>query len=131
LKILLDTHVLIWALDSPERLPAQVRRELADPANEVLFSSASIWEIAIKASQRRSGFLAQPAPALQGAVQAGFEELPVRATDAVAVLDLPQVHKDPFDRLLLAQAIVNQAWLYTADQQLARYGGPVRRVAPQ
>lgn len=128
MKILLDTHVLIWALDSPQRLPERVRDDLADPANDVLFSSASLWEIAIKAGQGRSNFKARPALTWQGAIEAGFEELPVRSTDAIALMDLLQQHKDPFDRLLLAQAIVCPAWLYTADLQLRAYPGPVHYI---
>ncbi|MBA3588121.1 type II toxin-antitoxin system VapC family toxin [Methylibium sp.] len=128
MRILLDTHILLWALDSPHRLPASVRDDLADPANDVLFSSASIWEIAIKAAQGRHDFKARPALTWRGAIEAGFEELPVRSTDAIAVLDLPVLHKDPFDRLLLAQAIVCPAWLYTADRQLESYPGPVHYI---
>ena len=125
---MLDTHILIWALDSPQRLPERVRDDLADPANDVLFSSASIWEIAIKARQDRHDFKARPGLAWRGALQAGFEELSVRSTDAIAVLDLPLLHKDPFDRLLLAQAITCPAWLYTADRQLQSYPGPVHHI---
>lgn len=128
MRILLDTHILIWALDSPQRLPAPVREQLSDPANDVLFSSASIWEIAIKAAQGRHDFKARPAATWRGALQAGFEELPVGSPHAVAVLDLPSLHKDPFDRLLLAQAIVCPAWLYTADRQLESYPGPVHYI---
>ena len=130
MKILLDTHVLIWALDEPQRLSVQVRSDLADPANDVTFSTASIWEIAIKAAQGRSGFKARPALAWQGAIEAGFEEMEVRSAAAIALLDLPPLHKDPFDRLLLAQAIVGQAWLYTADRQLQAYPGPVHYIGP-
>ena len=128
MRILLDTQVLIWALDSPQRLSARVREDLADPSNDVLFSSASIWEIAIKSGQSRKNFKARPALTWQGALEAGFEELPVRSADAVAVLDLPLQHRDPFDRLLLAQAIVCPAWLYTADLQLKAYPGPVHYI---
>lgn len=128
MRILLDTHVLIWALDAPSRLSADVQEQITDPANHVLFSSASIWEIAIKAAQGRDNFKARPALAAQGALKAGFEELPVLSSHASAVLELPMHHKDPFDRILLAQAIVCPAWLFTADRQLKAYAGPVRHI---
>ena len=126
LKILLDTHVLMWALGGVERLPPNVRRDIEDPKNEILFSAASIWEIAIKASQGRSDFVNDPALIDQEARAAGFKELAISAAHALAVQGLPMHHKDPFDRLLIAQALTEPAWLYTADKQMARYEGPVR-----
>jgi PIN domain nuclease of toxin-antitoxin system len=123
---LLDTHVLLWAVGAPGRVAPAVRAEIKDASNEVLYSAASIWEIAIKASLGRGDFVNDPVLIEREARQIGFVELPVAARHAVAVYSLPPFHSDPFDRLLLAQALVEQAWLYTADKQLARYNGPLR-----
>ena len=130
MRLLLDTHVLLWALGAPGRLSPAVRAEIEDATNEVLYSAASIWEIAIKAGLGRADFVNDPALIERGARQAGFIELPVAARHAVAVYGLPPHHNDPFDRLLLAQALVEPAWLYTADKQLARYDGPLRHLTP-
>lgn len=126
MKLLLDTHVLLWTLGGVERLPSSVRREIEDPENEILFSAVSIWEIAIKASQGRSDFANDPALIDHEARAAGFKELAISARHALAVQRLPLHHKDPFDRLLIAQALTEPAWLCTADKQMARYEGPVR-----
>jgi PIN domain nuclease of toxin-antitoxin system len=117
---LLDTHVLIWALVSPERLDAATRGIVADSPN-VLFSAASVWEIAIKAARRRIDFSFDPALIAREARRVGFDELPVRASAASRVVSLPNRHADPFDRLLIAQAIDEGAVLLTADQQLPAY----------
>lgn len=129
MKLLLDTHVLLWALGATDRLPPAVLAEIEDPTNEVLYSAASIWEIAIKSGLGRADFVNDPVLIEQGARDAGFIELPVAARHAVAVYGLPPHHSDPFDRLLLAQALVEPAWLYTADKQLARYDGPLRHLS--
>ena len=126
MKLLLDTHVLLWALGDVERLPPGVRREIEDPENEVLFSAASIWEITIKASLARSDFGIDPTLVDHEARAAGFTELAISARHALVVQGLPPHHKDPFDRLLIAQALTEPAWLYTADKQMARYEGPLR-----
>ena len=126
MRLLLDTHVLLWTVGAPERLPPAALAEITDAANEVLYSAASIWEIAIKASLARADFANDPALIEREARQIGFIELPVTARHALAVDGLARHHKDPFDRLLLAQALVEPAWLYTADKQLARYDGPLR-----
>lgn len=121
MRILLDTHILLWALGQPAKLPAAARALLEDPGNEVLFSAASIWEIAIKAQAGRFGFSVSPAEIAAAAVESGFDELPVRAAHAAAVHELPLHHRDPFDRLLLAQAIGEPARLLTVDRALAKY----------
>jgi PIN domain nuclease of toxin-antitoxin system len=125
-KLLLDTHVLLWALGAPGRLPRAAREEIEDATNEVLYSAASIWEIAIKAGLGRAGFSIDPVQIEREARHAGFTELPIAARHAMAVHGLPPHHNDPYDRLLLAQALIEPAWLYTADKQLARYDGPLR-----
>ena len=126
LKLLLDTHVLLWALGDVKRLPPGVQREIENPDNEVLFSAASIWEITIKASQGRSDFSIDPILIDREARTAGFTELAISARHALAVQGLPPHHRDPFDRLLIAQALIEPAWLYTADKQMAHYEGPLR-----
>jgi PIN domain nuclease of toxin-antitoxin system len=121
MRLLLDTHVLLWALGRPERLDAATRALLEDPETEVLFSAASIWEVAIKAGLGRADFAVRPDEVARAARGTGFAELPVRAAAAALVADLPPHHRDPFDRLLVAQAMAEPARLYTADPQLPPY----------
>ncbi|UFN49157.1 type II toxin-antitoxin system VapC family toxin [Roseomonas sp. OT10] len=121
MRLLLDTHVLLWALAEPGRLDAGVRALLEDPENDVLFSAASIWEIAIKAGLGRTDFAVRPEEVASAAVATGFTELPVRAEVAARVVELPPYHRDPFDRLLVAQAMAGPLRLYTADPLLPPY----------
>ncbi len=121
MRLLLDTHLLLWALSTPDKLDAATCDLVADPANEVLFSAASIWEIAIKARLGRANFIIRPAAIVRAALDTGFGELPVRAEVAARVADLPPYHRDPFDRLLVAQAIAEPVRLYTADPLLPPY----------
>lgn len=124
MRLLLDTHVLLWALADPRRLPAGFRQEL--DAAEVFVSAASIWEIAIKNS---IGKIDVDPRAVHEAVElAGFQHLHVTGLHAAAVSQLPPVHKDPFDRLLIAQAQAEPLQLVTNDAQLAAYGDHVRLV---
>ena len=129
MRILLDTHFLLWVVSAPERLSESVRATILDPANDVLFSAVSIWEIAIKAARRRPEFQARPEAVAEEAHDIGFIELPVYASVAARVADLPPIHRDPFDRLLIAQAISEPALLYTADTRLPAYSELVRQVA--
>jgi PIN domain nuclease of toxin-antitoxin system len=126
--LLLDTHLIVWAVVDDPRLPAPVRDAIDDPAQDLAFSVASIWELAIKASLRKSGFDVDPRQVRRVLLAAGVRELEITAEHAVAVADLPLIHGDPFDRLLLAQAEVEGMTLLTADRLLARYPGPVRFV---
>ena len=121
MRLLLDTQILIWALGEPKRLPKEVRAALESPVNEVLFSAASIWEIAIKAQMGRANFKIAPAEIAQAAVDSGFVELPVRAEHGARVSSLPLHHRDPFDRLLVAQAMTEPCRLVTADAILSGY----------
>jgi PIN domain nuclease of toxin-antitoxin system len=105
MRILLDTHYLIWALDDPDRLTLAAAAALDDIANEVLFSAASIWEIAIKSRLGRDDFDSRPARVVEAARMTGFTPLLVTLDDAIAVAALPLHHRDPFDRLLVAQAM--------------------------
>lgn len=129
MRILLDTHVLLWGLAEPHRLDDETRATVESGASEVLFSVASIWEIAIKAGLGRSDFVVKPAEIARTAVDIRFVELVIRSNAAALVAELPLYHRDPFDRVLVAQAIVEPATLYTADDRLTRYSELVRRVA--
>jgi PIN domain nuclease of toxin-antitoxin system len=129
MRLLLDTHVLLWAIGNSPRLGAAARAMLEDVANEVMFSAASIWEIAIKAGLGRSDFAVRPEVIAQEARAAGFTELPVHANAAALVADLPLHHRDPFDRLLVAQAMAEPVRLYTADPSLTRYSELVALIA--
>ncbi len=128
MRLLLDTHLLIWCLDSPQRLDITTMAAIEDIGNEVLFSAASIWEIAIKTALGRADFKIRPEAVAQEARDVGFTELPVRSDVAARVADLPLHHGDPFDRLLVAQAMAEPAWLYTADPLLSVYSDLVRVV---
>lgn len=128
MKLLLDTQILLWAAGQPERLSAAARRQLNNPKNELLFSAASLWEITIKKSLGRDDFRVEPRLLRRGLLDNGYVELPVTSEHAVNLDSLPDLHKDPFDRILLAQALSEGITLLTADAQLARYPGPVRRV---
>ncbi len=129
MRLLLDTHILLWAIGEPARLDTDTRNLLEDAANEVLFSAASIWEIAIKAGLGRVDFAARPDLITRAARETGFVELPVSADTAARVVDLPLYHRDPFDRLLVAQAIVAPMRLYTADPLLPPYSELVTLIA--
>jgi len=127
-KLLLDTQLLLWAAGQPERLSAAARKQLNDPKNELLFSAASLWEIAIKNSLGREDFRVEPRLLRRGLLDNGYTELPITSQHAVTIDGLPPRHKDPFDRLLLAQAFTEGITLLTTDSQLAKYRGPVRKV---
>ncbi len=128
MRLLLDTHILLWALIEPDRLKPETRSLLENPDHEVLFSAASVWEIAIKAALGRADFLVSPDEIVEAARHSGFVELPVRSGAASKVASLPHHHRDPFDRLLVAQAMTEPAALYTADAQLEAYSELVVRV---
>ena len=128
MKLLLDTHVLIWAAGLPDRLSANARELIADADNELFFSAASLWEIAIKSGLGREDFTVDARLLRRGLLDNGYSELPVASEHAVAVDGLPPIHRDPFDRLLIAQAMVEGITLLTADELVARYPGPIRKI---
>jgi PIN domain nuclease of toxin-antitoxin system len=128
MKLLLDTHLLLWAAGEPERLSTTARRLMRDSGNTLLFSAASLWEIAIKRKLGRNDFKADPRLLRRGLLDNGYDELPIGSDHAIAVDDLRPLHKDPFDRILIAQAMVEGILLLTADPLLGKYAGPVRRV---
>jgi PIN domain nuclease of toxin-antitoxin system len=123
MKLLLDTHLLLWAAGQPERLPADVRLSLEDPGIEPLFSSASIWEIVIKRGLGREDFQVDPCVLRRGLLDNGYGELAITSEHALAVDRLPPIHKDPFDRILVAQSLVEGITLLTADPLVAQYLG--------
>lgn len=125
---LLDTHVLLWALDAPERLPQGIATQIESPESKVYFSAASIWEISIKAALGKINFHYSPEEIAQAARTTGFADLPVSAAHAAKVAQLPLHHRDPFDRLLVAQALVMPARLLTADSALTSYSELVRLI---
>ena len=126
MRLLLDTNLLVWAMGSPERLSAALAAMLQDPANTPVFSVASLWELVIKQGLGKPDFRVEPALLRRALLDGGWQELPVQAHHALAVAALPLLHRDPFDRLLLAQASADGLLLITADKQLAAYPGPVR-----
>ena len=128
MRLLLDTHLLLWAAGKPNRLTPTARKLIVSPSNELLFSAASVWEVAIKRGLGRSDFQADPRLLRRGLLDNGYTELPVLSDHVVAIESLPRIHKDPFDRLLVAQATVEGITLLTADSVVAEYPGPVRRV---
>ena len=127
MKLLLDTHLLLWAAAEPERLPEAARVLLEAPENELVFSVASIWEVAIKSALGRDDFAVVAAVLRRGLVENGYLELPVAGEHAVAVSTLPLLHRDPFDRLLVAQAQIEGIMLLTVDPLVAAYPGPIRK----
>jgi PIN domain nuclease of toxin-antitoxin system len=120
-RLLLDTHLLLWATASSARLPQEARELLQDERNEVYYSAASIWEIAIKSSLRRKDFRVDLSQLLNALPEMGLIELPITAAHAATVADLPLIHRDPFDRLLIAQSILEPLTLLTNDLLLDRY----------
>jgi PIN domain nuclease of toxin-antitoxin system len=123
--MLLDTHLYLWYLADSPNLTAEIREAIAE-ADEVFVSAVSIWEAAIKIGLGKLD--AQISDIVQGIKASGFLELPVRATDASMVASLPPIHKDPFDRMLVAQAISGPFRLLTADAMIAKYSDVVQLV---
>ena len=128
MRFLLDTQLLLWATDQPDRLSQKARDLLEPPGNELIFSPASLWEIAIKTGIGRPDFQVDAWVLRRGLIDNGYLELPITGEHAVAVGNLPPIHKDPFDRILVAQAMVEGITLLTADARLAEYPGPVEWV---
>ena len=125
MKLLLDTHLLLWAAGDPKKLSLKARRLIADTDNELMFSAASIWEVAIKRTLGRVDFQVDTRLFRRGLIDNGYVELPVFSAHAVAVENLPSIHKDPFDRLLVAQSLVEGIVLLTSDARVAQYGGSI------
>lgn len=128
MKALLDTHLLLWNAGRPDRLSPEARRIIDSADSELYFSAASLWEIAIKTSFGRSDFSVDARLLRRGLLDHGFAELPVTGEHAVAIDGLPPIHRDPFDRILVAQAKVEGIILLTSDNTVARYGGAIQKV---
>jgi PIN domain nuclease of toxin-antitoxin system len=128
MKLLLDTHLLLWAAGEPDRLPIAALTYIEDSQNELMFSPASLWEIAIKRGLGRDDFKVDPRLLRRGLLENGYGELPITSEHAIGVDGLPPIHKDPFDRMLIAQSIVEGIMLLTVDELVARYPGPIRQL---
>jgi PIN domain nuclease of toxin-antitoxin system len=125
MRLLLDTHILLWALTADARLSPRARELVLDPHNEAFFSAATIWEIAIKRALRRKDMPISSEQAIRLFVEAGYQELSVSAAHAAMVETLPPIHADPFDRLLVAQALTEPMHLITHDQLVASYSDSI------
>ena len=128
MNLLLDTHLLLWAAGEPDRLPRKVRGMLLDPTNRLMFSAASLWEIGIKRNLGRADFAIDPRRFWRLLLIHGYREIAVGSEHALVASELPPHHKDPFDRILIAQSRVEGLTLLTADKLVARYGQPVLKV---
>ena len=128
MTLLLDTHLLLWAVGDPRRLSSKAQNLLGDPATELMFSTASIWEVVIKSALGRDDFRVNPQQLRNGLIQNDYSELEIRSEHALAVGSLPPIHKDPFDRILIAQAQVESVTLLTTDDKVARYSDRIQSV---
>jgi len=130
MRFLLDTHLLLWAANGTNEggraLPTQVLEMIEDVANEPVFSVASLWEVAIKNALGRRDFAFDPRLLRRGLLDNGYVELVIAGNHATAVAGLPPLHRDPFDRILIAQAMVEGMPLFTVDRTFARYPGPIK-----
>ena len=126
--ILLDTHILLWAAGGGEQLSDCAMERLEDDQAQPLFSAASIWEVVIKSGLGREDFKVDAALLRRGLLDNGYQELPITSAHALAVGRLPDLHRDPFDRILAAQANDEGIELLTADKTLAAYPGPITFV---
>jgi PIN domain nuclease of toxin-antitoxin system len=127
-RVLLDTHLLLWAAIQPDRLSDAARAIFDRLDNELTFSVVSVWEVAIKRSLGRSDFQVDASLLRRGLLENGYQELTITGEHAIAVGLLPPIHRDPFDRLLIAQSMVEAIPLITTDPVVARYPGPVRAI---
>jgi PIN domain nuclease of toxin-antitoxin system len=126
-RILADTQLLVWLADRYEELPKPVARMFSDNTNDFYFSIVSIWETAIKFALGRRDFTVHPSQLREGLLNFGFKELPISDRHVIAVAALPHHHRDPFDRLLVAQAQLERLTLITTDKMLTKYGSFVKR----
>ncbi len=128
MKLLLDTHVLLWAAGQPDKLSERARSLLEDPDNTAMFSAVSLWEIAIKQGLGRDDFKLDVHLLRRELLDNGYSELAVTSAHAVAVDLLPSLHKDPLDRMLVAQALVEGVTLVTADPRVAQYPVAIEKI---
>jgi PIN domain nuclease of toxin-antitoxin system len=123
-----DTHLLLWTAGEPRKLPKAAREIMDDPANELFFSAVSIWEVAIKRGLGKADFQADPRRIRDLLLLNQYREVPLTSEHGLAVLNLPPIHRDPFDRALIAQATSEGIVLLTADDNIGQYPGPIRKV---
>jgi len=128
MRLLLDTHVVLWAALWPERLPGPASVLLTDPTNQLLFSVVCVWEVAIKRGLNRADFVVDPQQLRDDLLANEYTELPITGQHAVAVASLPLLHRDPFDRMMIAQALVEGVTFLTADPAMADYKAPIRMI---
>jgi PIN domain nuclease of toxin-antitoxin system len=128
MRLLLDTHILLWGVIEPERLSRVASSLIENPDNEMVFSALSIWQIAIKTGLGRADFRLDAGVLRRSLFDNGYEELAVTGAHAATLAGLPPIHKDPFDRMLVAQAIVEGFTLLTSDPMVAKYPGSIRLV---
>ena len=126
-RLLPDTQMLLWAAGDPGRLSHSAADMLEDGSNQVYFSLVSLWETSIKFSLGRSDFTMPPRILRDSLLRFGFLELPIMSEHVIAVSQFPNIHRDPFDRLLVAQAKVEGLMLMTTDKKMAQYGPHVKR----
>jgi PIN domain nuclease of toxin-antitoxin system len=125
LKLLLDTHLLLWIAFKSSKLSAAAVSLIEEPANELWFSTVSIWEVAVKSGRKRADFSVDPRILQSALLRAEYLELGLNAEHTFAIMDLPSIHKDPFDRILIAQAHIENITLLTSDAKVARYPGAI------
>ncbi len=125
MRYLLDTQILIWAALYPDQLPSDAKKAINDTANELYFSAASVWEVAIKNALQREDFRLDPYIMRRGLIENGYMELPISGIHAATAGELPSIHKDPFDRMLVAQAKAEGITLMTTDALIGKYPAPV------
>lgn len=128
MNLLLDTHILLWAAGAPERLSPEAVALIESETNNLHFSAASLWEITIKNDLGRPDFKVDPHLFRRGLIENGYTELPITSQHVLDLDHLPSIHKDPFDRILVAQAEHEGFLLVTADEKLTQYPGPIQRV---
>ena len=128
MRLLLDTHILLWGAIEPEKLSLAASALIESPDNEMVFSALSIWEVAIKTGLGRANFRIDAGILRRSLFDNGYVELAVTGAHAAALAALPPIHKDPFDRMLVAQAIVEGFTLLTSDRRIAKYPGSIRLV---
>ena len=128
MKLLLDTHLLLWVAGLPERLSSKAQQLIENPESELFFSAASLWEVTIKKDLGRSDFQVDGRLLRRGLLDNGYSELPIVSEHAVFIESLPTIHKDPFDRILIAQATVEGITLLTSDELVAQYPGSIQHV---
>lgn len=128
MKYLLDTHLLLWAACDSPKLSKKARLIIADNDSELIFSAASIWEIAIKSALKRTDFDLNPSLFRRNLLENGYCELSIDGNHTAATIQLPLIHKDPFDRLLIAQSRIEGITLLSADEKVIAYGQSILAV---